>query len=124
MGTAQIAMIARRLAETYQRSAASGDCCCEMIVTGTEDRWIQVIPTNINMAFPLATEPLTTIERLAIRKLPEMELIEFEPGKFATLQFGEADARTIALFVDRVFVDILGCDSENYSLNIRIFELD
>jgi len=122
VGQHQQAEIAQRIAEVYQRSTAGVDWCLEMFAGPGENMWIQVVPTNVNTAWPLQTEPLATVDQLEIPRLAGLDLIDFQPGLFATYLFDETNFQAIAEFVDQLFLKVLGCD-DDYALRFNLMEL-
>jgi hypothetical protein len=125
MGAKQIAEMERSLSEVYRGINSPDDpptACCTLeakTLSGSEV-WIQALPGTVNMQYPLTEEPLEMLLRQGIRSPPDIYLVEWAAGEYATFGFRDISARDHACFVDQLFVRVLGCDDAGYEMSIRI----
>lgn len=129
MGSSQIAQMGPGLSEIYKGISGPDDpptTCCTLEAktpSGTEV-WIQAMPGTVNMEYPLAEEPLELLSRQGVRSPPDIYLVEWAAGQFATFGFGDLSARDHAFFIDQLFVKVLGCDDESYETRITLEALE
>ena len=129
MGASQIAEMETSLREVYKGISSPDDpptLCCSMeamTISGLEV-WIQVMPGTVNMAYPFTDDPLELLRRRGVRSPSDIYLVEWAAGEYATFGFGDISARDHAFFVDRLFVQVLGCDDANYQLKTAIEPLE
>ena len=129
MGANQIAEMEPSLREVYKGISGEDDpptSCCTLEATtlSGSEVWVQVMPGTVNMAYPSADEPLELLRRQGVRSPPDIYLVEWAAGEYATFGFGNISARDHAFFVDQLFVKILGCDDASYELRIKIEGLE
>ena len=129
MGVSQIAEMEPSLIEVYKGISNPDDpptlcCTLESMNSSGSDVWIQVMPGTVNMAYPLADEPLDLLRRKGVTIPPDIYLVEWVEGEYATFGFGDISAREHAFFVDQLFTKALGCDDVSYELRIRTEPLE
>ena len=127
MGANQTAEIAVSLNKVYEGLSSSDEptayCTIEANTSSDAQVWIQALPGNVNMVYPLTEEPLELLSRRGVRSPPDTYLVEWAPGEYATFGFNDLTPRDHASFIDQLFVKILGCDDETYSLKTTIESL-
>ncbi len=127
MGATQIAEMMPSLSEVYRGISSPDDppaLSCTFEVTSSSEVWIQVLPGNVNMAFPFTEEPFELLRRQGVRSPAEMYLVEWAAGEYATFGFDNVSPGDHAFFVDQLFVKILGCDDASYEVRITIEPLE
>ena len=125
MGADQIAQMARSIAKVYEGVTTPDDapallCTFESTTTSGSQVWIQMLPGNVNMAYPFTEEPLAFLGQRGVRSPPDLYLVEWVAGEYAALGFRDVPARDHAAFVNQLFVKILACDDLGYSLMTTI----
>ncbi|HEY5883808.1 MAG TPA: hypothetical protein VIT88_03935 [Pyrinomonadaceae bacterium] len=113
------------MAPVYEGVASPDDapsslCTLESMNTTGVPVWIQVLPGNVNMAYPFTEEPLGLLRQRGLRCPQDLYLVEWIAGEYASFGFSDIPARDHASFVDQLFVKILRCDDENYSFKATI----
>ena len=129
MGARQIAEMERGLSEIYKGVSGPDDpptACCTLEATARSGAavWIQALPGNVNMGYPLADEPLNLLGRRGVRGPSDIYLVEWAAGEYATFGFGDTSPRDHASFVDQLFVKVLGCDDEGYEPSVSVEPLE
>jgi len=129
MGARQIAEMEPGVREVYEGLSGPDDAptaCCTFEASTPEGSavWIQAMPGNINMAYPLTDEPLELLRARGVRSPSDMYLVEWEAGRFAAFGFDFITPRDHATFVDQLFVKVLGCDDEGYEPKASIEQLE
>ncbi len=125
MGANQIAEMLPVLSEVYKGISGPDDpptscCTLEAVSRSGSEVWIQAMPGTVNMAYPFADDPLELLGRRGVRKPPDVYLVEWAAGGYATFGFGDTSPRDHAFFVDQLFVKVLGCDEESYEVKTSI----
>ena len=125
MGARQIAEMEPGLSEIYKGVSGPDDsptalCTLESATPSGAAVWIQALPGNVNMAYPLTDEPLELLRRRGVRGPSDIYLVEWAAGEYAAFGFGDTSPRDHASFVDQLFVKVLGCDDEGYELKVSI----
>lgn len=129
MGANQIAEMEPSLSQVYQGISSPDDsptscCTLEAMTLSSSEVWIQVMPGTVNMAYPSTEEPLELLHRQGVRSPADIYLVEWAAGEYATFGFGNISPKEHALFVDQLFVKILGCDDASYQLKTSIEQLE
>ena len=129
MGDDQIAQMARSIAKVYEGVTTPDDaprllCTLESTTSTGSLVWIQVLPGNVNMAYPFSEEPLELLRQRGVRSPPDLYLVEWVAGEYAAFGFSDVPARDHASFVDQLFVKILGCDDTSYSFKTTMEPVD
>ena len=129
MGANQITQMAGSIAKVYEGGTKPDDaptllCTLESTTSSGSEVWIQVLPGNVNMAYPLTDEPLELLRQRGVRSPPDLYLVEWVAGEYAAFGFSDIAARDHASFVDQLFVKILGCDDGSYSLTTTTESID
>ena len=129
MSANQIAEMEPGISQVYEGISSPDDpptSCCTLEATtpSGSEVWVQVMPGTINMAYPFTEEPLELLQRQDVRRPPDIYLVEWSAGEFATFGFGNISPRDHANFVDQLFVKTLGCDDASYQLKIKIEALE
>ena len=57
----------------------------------------------MNFAYPMTTEPLTTIADMNIGLPDKAVLVSYEPGSYVTIENGSRDSSKLAGFIYRYF---------------------
>ena len=119
MGADQIAEMTRSIAKVYEGVTTEGAptllCTFESTTPSGSQMWIQVLPGNVNMAYPFTEEPLELLRQRGVRSPPDLYLVEWVAGEYAAFGFSDIAAREHASFVDQLFVKVLGCDDGSYN---------
>lgn len=129
MGAQQIAQMEPGISEVYKGINSPDDpptACCTLEATNLSgaEVWIQAMPGTINMSYPPTEEPLGLLRRQAIVCPPDLYLVEWKAGEYATFGFSNISAREHAFLIDQLFVKILACDDEGYELRMMIEPLE
>ena len=129
MGARQIAEMGPGLSEVYKGISGPDDpptACCtfESATQSGSAVWIQALPGNVNMFYPFAEEPLGLLHGRGVRSPSDIYLVEWAAGEYAAFGFGNIPARDHAFFVDQLFVKVLGCDDEGYTLKVSVEPLE
>lgn len=129
MGANQIAKMEPCLLAVYEGISSPDDpptSCCTLDAINFSDTtvWIQAIPGTVNMAYPFTDEPLELMRSRGVRSPPDLYLVEWVAKEYATFGFTDVSARDHASFIDQLFVKILGCNDESYSLKTSIESLE
>jgi hypothetical protein len=129
MGANQIARMGPCLRAVYEGISGPDDaptsCCTLDAINSSNTRvWIQAMPGTVNMAYPFTDEPLELLRSRGVRSPPDLYLVEWVAEEYATFGFNDVSARDHASFIDHLFVKILGCDDESYSLTTAIESLE
>ncbi len=129
MGADQIAEMSRSIAKVYEGVTTAGDaptsfCTLEATTSSGTQVWIQALPGNVNMAYPFTEEPERLLPLRGVRSPPDLYLVEWVAGEYATFGFGDIPARDHAAFVDQLFVKMLGCDDGTYRLKTTIESIE
>lgn len=128
MGADQIAQMEPSLREVYKGISSPDDpptscCTLEVMTLSGAEIWLQVMPGTVNMAYPFTEDPLELLRRLGVRSPPDVYLVEWSAGEYATFGFSDIAPRDHASFVDQLFVKVFGCD-EAYEVKISTEALD
>ncbi len=95
--------------------------CCTIEATNArgESVTIQVMQDSLNISpYAFTDEPLGQLEASGATEGldAELELVDWNPGVYATLAIDRLEAGQVAQLVDQVFVQVLGCDEANYQI--------
>jgi hypothetical protein len=124
MSSDQIAAIRPALVEILG-AADDEEWCATFELSGKPEVWVQVTRSEINFAYTRSTRPVRAMQRLARGLDVELSLSAWEPRKYATFSYrAPRDTRTLAKLVDRIFVELLGCDDPDYPIDIKYERLD
>ena len=102
--------------------------CCTIEATNArgESVTIQVMQDSLNISpYGFADEPLG---QLAVSGATEgldaeLELVDWNPGVYATLGIDGLEPGQVAQLVDQVFVHLLACDEANYQITAATEDL-
>ncbi|MGE5148986.1 MAG: hypothetical protein ACM3II_02600 [Rhodospirillaceae bacterium] len=102
--------------------------CCTIEATNArgESVTIQVMQESLNISpYGFTEEPLGQLEASGATEglEAELELVDWNPGVYATLGINGLEARQVARLVDQVFVNLLGCDEANYQITAATEDL-
>ena len=102
--------------------------CCTIEATNArgESVTIQVMQDSLNISpYPFTEEPLGQLAACGATEglEAELELVDWNPGVYATLGTDGLDAEQVAQLADQVFVQLLGCDEENYKISASTEDL-
>ena len=125
MGADQIVKMGPCLGAVYEGISSPDDpptSCCTLEATTSSNTtvWIQAMPGTVNMAYPFTDEPLELMRSRGVRSPPDLYLVEWVAEEYATFGFNDVSARDHASFIDQLFVKLLGCDDQTYSLKTSI----
>jgi hypothetical protein len=85
---------------------------------------VQVLQDSVNIApYPSDQEPLDHLEECGATEGIDVDLVDWEPGKFATIGIEDLEVEEVALLVDRIFTRLLGCDDETYMPTATVEDL-
>lgn len=112
---------------TADGDAAEG-LCCTMEATNArgESVTIQVMQDSLNISpYDFTEEPLGQLAACGATDGldAELELVDWNPGVYATLGTDGLQPEQVAQLVDQVFVQLLGCDEENYKISASTEDL-
>ena len=129
MGDTQVAAMEPAVAGVYEGITKPDDppascCTIESQSASGSKVWIQVMPGTVNMGYPFETEPLETLRNQCVDTPPGMYLTEWNANEYATFGFENVAPHDHAVFVDQLFVRVLGCDDATYTLEISVEALD
>jgi hypothetical protein len=129
MGAEQIAAMEPSLREVYEGVTRPDDpptLCCTLEATNLSgsEVWIQVMPGTVNMAYPLSEEPPECLRARGIAVPEGFYLVDWKAGEYATFGFDNLPPREHASFVDRLFVNVLGCDDAGYEPKASMEQLE
>ena len=129
MGAEQIAQMARSIAKVYEGVTTADDaptllCTFESTTSSGSMVWIQVLPGNVNMAYPFSEEPLELLREKGVRSPPDLYVVEWVAGEYVAFGFSDIPVRDHAAFVDQLFVKILGCEDSSYSFKTTMESVD
>jgi hypothetical protein len=114
MGADQISEIAPAIREVL---SGGGRWCATLEVSGDPSRWVQFTSGTINASYPHEDAPEERFGRL-----DQFVLVEWKPNKYAQFELEVEEARAIANWIDRYFVEVLGCEGD-YSIDATLEEL-
>jgi hypothetical protein len=102
--------------------------CCTIEATNAQGTsiTIQVMQDSLNISpYAFTEEPLGQLaDSGATEGLDAaLELVDWNPGVYATLGFDGLEAAQVAQLVDQVFVNLLGCDQANYQITAATEDL-
>ncbi len=129
MSANQIAEMEPGISKVYEGISGPDDpptSCCTLEATTLSgaEVWVQVMPGTINMSYPFAEEPLGLLHTQGVRTPPDIYLVDWSAGEYATFGFGDISPEDHANLVDQLFVKTLGCDDASYQLKIKIEALE
>ncbi len=112
---------------TAEDDDAEGLCCTiEATNARGESVTIQVMQDSLNISpYAFTDEPLGQLEASGATEGldAELELVDWNPGVYATLAIDRLEAGQVAQLVDQVFVQVLGCDEANYQITAATEDL-
>ncbi len=112
MGQRQQEAIVAAITDLMNAGEEGEMLCCTLEVG---DASIQVMQESINIApYPSDEEPLDCLGECGATEGVEVELVDWEPGKFAMIGTEDLEIDEVAQLVDRIFTRLLGCDDETY----------
>ena len=121
MAQAQRGEIEAAIAELMTAGEAGAGLCCTIEARNAagEDVSIQVMQGSINIS-PYAhdDDPLERLESCgATDDLVDdkLDVLEWEPGTYATIAIEGLAVADVAQLVDQVFTRLLGCDDASYA---------
>ena len=106
------------------REAIDGapDTCVTFEVENVSNKWLQVADRTINASYPHSDHPQGRVKDFPSAQLL-IKILDWEAGKFATFEFSEIEATAIAYWIDAYFVNMLGCASGAYQLDVTFEQL-
>ena len=129
MGQSQRDAIAEAIDEvmTADDDEAESLCCTiEATASAGESVTIQVMQDSLNIApYAYEDDPLVRlVSSGATDGLDvELELVDWNPGVYATIGIDGLDAEQVAQLVDQVLVCVLNCDEMNYQITASTEDL-
>lgn len=120
MAQRQREAIAAAISEVMASGGEDSTLCCTIEARNAEgdDVSIQVMQDSINIS-PYAhdDDPLERLESCGATDDLEddkLDVLEWEPGTYATIGVEGLAVADVAQLVDQVFTRLLGCDDESY----------
>jgi hypothetical protein len=119
MNTEQLAEIRSALSEVVQ---GAPDTCATLQAEGDPDKWVQMLDHTINAAYPHSDNPE---ERTRKSGLPSLsaELLDWEPGKFATFEFADLEENGVTAWIDGYLAHVIGCGDGAYQIDITFEQM-
>lgn len=113
MPSDEVAAIRPFVVEVYEADeAGAGEYMATFEHSGKSELWVQVVPRSVNLFYPSEEAPLQLLDRLGVKPLAEMTVLDWQPEVFATLGHERSSAMEIARFVDSIFSVVFGCGEE------------
>lgn len=123
MPSDEVAAIRPLVVEVYEaEEAAAGEFMATFEHSENPELWVQVVPRRVNLFYPSEQAPLQLLDRLGVKPLAGMTVLDWKPGGFATLDHEAASAMEIARFVDSIFSLVFGC-GEEYPVDCEIVSI-
>ena len=102
--------------------------CCTLEVTNAqgESVTVQVMRDSLNISpYAFTDEPLGQLEACGATDGldADLELVDWNPGVYATLSIDGIKPAQVAQLVDQVFIQLLACDEENYKISASTEDL-
>ncbi len=120
MGQRQQEAIATAVTELMASGESGEMLCCtlEAASTSGEAVAIQVMQDSVNITpYPHDDDPLDRLEQCGATEGVDdvdLELVDWEAGKFATIGIDELEVVIVARLVDQIFTRLLGCNDSTY----------
>jgi len=106
---AEIAPLVREVLSASAQQAPGPEWCATFEVVGNSSAWAQVTASSVNFAYPHEDAPRVRLESV-LSRLPDIELLSWEPGQYATFSFGPASATAVARVVDEALALLFELD--------------
>lgn len=124
MGADRISVLVPMIREVFDHAHLHPDSgatpCATFEFVGRSEAWVQVTPTEVNIAYPLTRSPDEEVAWV-LRELPAAQMIAWEAGQYATWSFESTDPRAVAEVVDRLLPFFFGLSG--YELDGKFEEL-
>jgi hypothetical protein len=121
MGQRQQEAIAEAIADVMTSGDADSMLCCTLEATDAsgESVAVQVMQDSVNIT-PYAhdDDPLDRLEQCGATEgldNVDLELVDWEPKKFATIGIDDLEVADVARLVDQIFTRLLGCNDSTYA---------
>jgi hypothetical protein len=120
MGQRQQEAIATAITELMTSGESGEMLCCTLEAGSTsgEAVAIQVMQDSVNITpYPHDDDPLDRLEQCRATEGVDdvdLELVDWEAGKFATIGIDELEVAVVARLVDQIFTRLLGCNDSTY----------
>lgn len=94
------------------------DFCITIQAKDDETRWVQLTWDCINAAYPFSDEPLGQLGKLGIMLSPEIHLLDWKSGTYATFAHPAKELGQIAKFVLEYLQKVLDADPQKRDLQV------
>jgi len=88
-----------------------------------ESAWVQVLDGQLNFAYPYKVEPQKLLGKVGVADLESLEVVSWEPGKYATFRLTQCEEGSLSLIVDQVFTKVLDRVS-GFRIAVELFKAD
>jgi hypothetical protein len=120
--------IGEAIARVFSDDNEGGLCCTlETVNSQGQDVAIQVMQDAINISpYPFQEDPTIRLQTSGILERfsdGDIEVIEWNSERFATVGIDGLEIDDVADLVDQVFVKLLACDDRSYTINATTEDL-
>jgi len=126
MGADQIAEIRPAIAELEAdergRPESAPRFFARFSLADRESPWVEIYlddETVANLWYPIDAEPLAFLAHRGVALLPGARVVDIEAKLACTLAFDRVSSHEVARFVDRLFLNVFGCD-EDYAVDVEL----
>jgi hypothetical protein len=127
MGADQIAEIRPAIAELEADEHHDPDDAPRFFavfsLAGRDSPWVEIYldddETIANLWYTIDAEPLAHLTRRGVALPPGARVVNTAKGLACTLAFDRCSSYDVACFVDRLFLNVFGCE-EDYALDVEL----
>lgn len=124
MGADQVAAFRPAIREVFAAAGQGEEWCTTFGVSTESDRWVQVTPDTLNIAYPYAEQPIDLLQRVGVNRLTDLTLVDWKPHVYATFNYSkDLSERELARLVDQLFILVLECTDPDYPVDVELFPL-
>lgn len=129
MGQRQREAIAQAISGLMAAGDGGETLCCTIEARNSagEDVSVQVMQDSVNISpYAFQDDPLSRLEDCGASEgidEDDIELVDWEAGKFATIGTEELGLDEVVRLVDGIFTRLLNCDEESYVLSAATEDL-
>jgi hypothetical protein len=106
-----------------EADADNHDFCVTVESKANSSAWFQITWDSLNFAYPMTTEPLTTIAAMNIGLPDKAVLVSYEPGSYVTIENGSEDSAKLAGFIYRYFQAVFQITLSDQTATISVENL-